>query len=119
MEEEGFYIAGDRMFGTERKQLPVNTVEIRTVSVFFQLDAEHRKLLTRITDSDQRGTKHLPMGVEDRLAWDGKEGLFMGHDPVCFATAEPDAALLVTIAKIAHAMVETVMVRVVDFTENG
>ena len=93
---------GDFVLSPDFEEFLLDPRLFATGNARFQFDAEHRTLLTPRADADQRGAKDFGMGIENRFAGDGEEGCLTGDDPVGFATAEPDTALLVPITEIAH-----------------
>src|SRR6185369_2111476 len=73
----------------------------------FQLDTEYRTLTARRTDSDQCGTEHFRMGIENPFHGSGIQGSLIRRYPVALPAAEPDPSLLIEVTQIPHPVPET------------
>src|SRR3546814_2607276 len=71
-----------------------------------QFDAQHGALRAAFADADQRGAPHLGMDVEHRFDLFGAQGTGGGDHALGLAAAEPEAAVGVEVAEVAHAVDE-------------
>src|SRR5690606_36194868 len=69
-----------------------------------QLDAQHRALRAAFADADQRAAAHVRVRVEHRLDLFGAQGARRGDHALRLAAAEPEAAVGVEVAQVAHAV---------------
>src|SRR3546814_13541501 len=68
------------------------------------LDAQHGALRAAFADADQRGAPHLGLAVEHRFDLFVAQGAGGGDHALGLAAAEPEAAVGVEVAEVAHAV---------------
>src|SRR5690606_7270926 len=111
MPQEAIDPGGVRVRGADAAQVALDAGPIAARYALGQLDAQHRRPCADVADTDQRGPAHLRVGVEDRLDLLGKQRAGRGRDPVRLAAAEPQPALGVEVAHVAHAMYDAITAR--------
>ena len=97
-------------------QLRLHRLHIRAGQ---QFEAQYRQLLAKLADADQRGAAHAGHGVEHRLGLFGVQRAGGGFHALGLAPAEPQPALLVEPADIAHAVHDALAAVVLHFADLG
>src|SRR6056297_465757 len=72
---------------------------LRPLGPLFQFDTDNRLLLAGDLNSDQGTAPDKSMTIKKGFTGNGKQGFPGTNNPLAFASAEPDAALFITITK--------------------
>src|ERR1700733_13488359 len=115
VKQERLNPAGMRIGRASVEQLARNLTLLSSALSRQGLDADHRHDLREPLDSDQSRSRDGGVIVEDCLTLNREERHLFQNNAVRLATTKPDPSFRVEITGVAHAMVNSMPLRVNNF----